>query len=51
MATPYNTQQGSTVINVIARRRHILVVRGWDGQGPGREEVDEEEEKHCKLAP
>jgi hypothetical protein len=50
-ATPYNTQQGSTVINVIARRRHILVVRGWDGQGPGREEVDEEEEKHCKLAP
>jgi len=47
-ATPYNTQQGSTVVKVIAGRRHAFVIRGRDGQGPRGEEVDEEE-KHCSL--
>ena len=50
-ATPYNAQQASAVVKVIARHRCALIVGGWDGQGPGREEVNEEEEKHCRLAP
>ncbi len=50
-ATPYNTQHTSTVVEVIARCRYALIVHGWDGQSPRREEVDEEEEKHCGLTP
>jgi hypothetical protein len=50
-ATPYNTQQASIVVEVIARCRYALIIRSWDGQGPRREEVDEEEEKHCGLVP
>jgi hypothetical protein len=50
-ATPYNTQHTSTVVEVIARCRYALIVRSRDGQGPRREEVDEEEEKHYGLVP
>ena len=49
-ATPYDTQQASTMVKVIARCRCAFIVRGWDRAGPRREEVDEEE-KHRKLAP
>ena len=41
-ATPYDTQQASTMVKVIARCRCGLIVRGWDRAGRRREEVDEE---------
>jgi len=49
-ATPYDTQQTSTMVKVIARCRCGFIVRGWDRASRRREEVDEEE-KHCKLMP
>ena len=45
-AAPYNAQQRSTVINILALGRCARFIDSWKRQGPRREQVDEEEEEH-----